>query len=256
MIGRRTVVGLSLLCALMFSAIAVQSASAAKAINTTAFTCVAKAGGGFADAHCDSGVGGNFGHEPIAVGTTTETEATNEAGKNAVLKGELGGVKMEITCETVKDEKGTVTNTEPAAKSHQVSGSATVNFTKCTVNKPNKCTVKEPISTNVNFEGVEGLGAGKNEMGLEFKPQAGEIFTTITLEGAECALKGKPLEVKGTAVATGAPAPTEKHAGCTLNFTNAMTKETLSIGGKAAEFSSITTVKRKGGNPIALTTVT
>jgi hypothetical protein len=266
MIGRRTIVGLSLLCALLFSAIAVQSASAAKAVNTTATTCIkapVKETGDFDDAHCDivnSNKKGEFTHGTPWKGTT-ETEASNEAGKNAVLKGELGGVKMEITCTSVTDEKGTLTNTE-VGKEHKISGSTTVNFAGvCTVAKPAKCTVKTPITTKAVFEGVEGLGAGKNEMGVEFKPSAGEIFTTITLEGAECALKGKPLEVKGTAIGTGAPVPTAKHAGSTLIFTTAMTKETLSIGGKPAEFESTTTVRmaKVGGvtqDPIALTTVT
>jgi hypothetical protein len=262
MIGRRTVVGLSLLCALMVSALAVQSASAASAVNTTATTCkkveVPKTGA-FDDEHCNienaSGKGEYIHGTPWK--GTTETEASNEAGKNAVLKGELGGVKMEITCTSVTDEKGTLTNQE-VGKEHKLSGSTTVNFAGvCTVAKPAKCTVKTPITTKAVFEGVEGLGAGKNEMGVEFKPSAGEIFTTITLEGAECALKGKPLEVKGTAIGTGAPAATAKQAGSTLVFTNAMTKETLSIGGKAAEFESTTTVRMKGKEgPIALTTTT
>jgi hypothetical protein len=55
MIGRRAVVSLSLLSALLFSAFAAQSASATKATNTTTFTCVKGTPGTeqFEDAHCD-----------------------------------------------------------------------------------------------------------------------------------------------------------------------------------------------------------
>jgi hypothetical protein len=267
MIRRKATLGLALLCALLFSAIAVQSASAAAATNTTAFTCV-KGGGtkDFKDAHCDEAVGpekGEYGHVAIPLKETIKVALTNEktaagttASTPAVLKSSLAGVTLEIQC-TAANGEGTFKNEELVAKQHTGGGTGTTNMTKCTVTKPAKCTVKEPIALNVKGAPVEGLGAGKNEMGGEVKPIEGEIFVTITLEGAECALKGKPFEVKGTAIATGGTATqTNKHTGATAIYTNAMTKETLSIAGKPAEFSLATTVSSVGGTPIAGTTTT
>jgi hypothetical protein len=265
MIGRRAAVGLSLLCALLVCAFVAQSASAAAAVNTTAFTCVE--GGGekdFSDAHCDKKVTagtGKFGHVAIEKGVATEVSVTNEKTKNetkessaTVQKGSIAGVKSEITCNTVTGT-GSLTNEEPASKQHQVKGTITAEFSNCTVNKPAGfgCKVKQPIVVSSNIKGVEGLGAGKNEMGLEFSP-TGEHFAQLVIEG--CIFKGT-FNVDGTAIGTGTPAPTEKYSGATNLFTNAMTKETLKLGGAAAEIESATTVTMKGGgNPISLTTVT
>jgi hypothetical protein len=263
MIGRKAAVGLSLLCALLVCAFAAQSAFATAGINTTAVTCTEGATvKDFSDAHCDNKVEkGTFGHTAIANGVKTEISVTNAKTKNnttestpAIQKGTIFGVKSEITC-TVVGGTGTLENTEPASKQHKVTGTVNAEFTKCTVNKPALgCKVKEPIKVTSNVEGVEGLGAGKNEMGLEFKPSAGETFAEITLEG--CILSGT-FKVTGTAIGTGTPAPTEKHSGTTNVFTNAMTKETLKLAGNPAEISSTTTVTRKSdGAPVALTTAT
>jgi hypothetical protein len=88
MIGRRAVVGLSLLSALLFCAFAAQSASAAlkTSTNTTGFTCVkgVTEKGDFKDEHCDeTNVGkGAFKHELIPLNTTTEVEFSNEKSQN------------------------------------------------------------------------------------------------------------------------------------------------------------------------------
>jgi hypothetical protein len=265
MIGRKAAVGLSLIGALLAFAFMAQSAFAVSAINTTAVTCTEGAGANdFSDAHCDTNVGagkGKFGHTEIEKNVETKVTVTNAKTKGAttestpaIQKGSIFGVKSEITCNTVTGT-GTLTNSEPVSKQHKVTGNVTAEFTKCTVNKPGGfgCKVKEPIKVTSNVEGVEGLGAGKNEMGLEFKPKEGEVFAEIIIEG--CFLKGT-FKVTGTAIGTGTPAPTEKHSGTTNVFTNAMTKETLKLAGNPAEISSSTTVTTTGGSPVALTTAT
>lgn len=278
MSGHRIDVVVALLCAFLVLALA-QSASAAAAKNTTAFTCikVAKAKtGDFDDAHCDilhkNEKGevtkeGEFTHEAIPTGVATNVVLTNEKTKNgttestpAILKGTIAGVITEIVCTSASGE-GSFTNEEPEPKVHTGKGSASTNMTKCTVNKPAKCKVKEPISLTPSGVPVEGLGVGKNEMGGEVKPVEGKPFVAITFEGVECALKNLTFNVEGTAIATGAPAPTEKHSGSTAVYTNAMTKETLKFGGKTAEFSLATTVRMapvegKEQNPVAGTTTT
>lgn len=271
MIGRRATVGLSLLCALMVCAFAAQSASAAKGLNTTAFTCVKGGTEQFEDAHCDKtgpNQEGPYGHVAIEKDVTTDVTADNSttggATEPAILKGKAFGAALQITCTKVHGE-GKLHNVESekdGKKVHTVTGSLTTNFSSCSVQKPSKCTVKEPIVVEAVGEGVEELGAEKNEMGVEFKPASGTTFVEITLEGSECALKGKPFKVQGTAIATGGTATQkEKWGGATAVFTNAMTKETLEIGGVAAEFETKTTVRMapEGGkeqNPISLTTFT
>lgn len=269
MIGRRATVGLALICGFLFCALAAQSASATLAKNTTAFTCVKGAAAkDFSDPHCDTKVSpgtGEYGHESIKLGDTTKVVFTNAGTSSAtkestpaIFKAEPFKVKTEITCKTVKGE-GTVTNEEPEAKVHRGSGSGTTEGTGCTVQKPLKCSVKEPIAVGAEAVPLEELGAEKNEMGGELKPVGGgKTFTTITFEGAECALKGKPFNVEGTAIGTaGTATQTEKQSGATVVFTNAMTKETLIVGAKPAEMSLVATVRRAPEqNPIAGTTIT
>lgn len=260
----RTAISAALICALAFCAIAAQSASAAEGKNTTAFTCVEGGGANdFSDAHCDNSVTpgtGKFGHVVLPLNEKVTIAISNEKTKNetkeaasTVLKGTIAGLKSEIICKTVSGS-GSLTNEEPTSKVHRVKGLVEAKFTSCTAPKPAfGCKVKEPISVSSNVEGVEGLGAGKNEMGLEFKP-TGEHFASVTLEG--CFIAGT-FNTDGTAIATGTPSNTAKWSGATSVFTAAMTKETLKLAGNPAEVESTTTVtKAGGGNPISLTTVT
>lgn len=257
---------LSLLLALLFCAFAAQSASAVPAKNTTWVTCVGEAGEvDFSDSHCDKKVAtghGLFGHFAIPNGVTivtltnAKTASETTAAAPTILKGTVFGVKNEITCKTVSGE-AELSNSEPEAKWHLPKWLSWVaNLTGCTVNKPSGfgCKVKEPIQFKLTGEGVEGLGAGKNEMGMEFKPTAGEVFAEYTIEG--CFMAGT-YKLTGTAIGTGTPAPTEQHTGATNVFTNAMTKETLKLAGNPVELSSSATyTMANGGNPISLTTTT
>ena len=279
MIGRKTTVGLSLLCALLFSAIAVQSASAAKAVNTTAVTCVENGGKkDFKDAHCDEKVvegTGKFGHEAIANDTTTEIGVTNTltggATDPAVLKGKAFGAAAEITCNKVASEakKSFIHNVESPEKKHTVTGTVVVNYTDCSVQKPAKCDVKEPIQVKAEFEGVEGLESAdktkKETMGVQFKAKGAEAFAKIefvNLGAEKCSLDKKTVSVEGSAIGTGTPEPSKanKHAGATVNFDHTKitaTKE-LIFGGEAAGFDNTATVYMEDAfkRPISLTTTT
>ena len=275
MIGRRATVGFSLLCALLFSAIAVQSASAAKAINTTAVTCV-KGGGilDFRDAHCNekgTPFTEEYGHVAIKNDETTEIEITNSttggATDPAVLKGKAFGAASEITCNKVASvpKKTFLHNVETPEKKHTITGETSAEYKDCSVQKPLKCDVKEPIEVKAEFESVEGLESeGKKEtMGVQFKAKGAEPFAKIEFinNGAEsCALNGKTVNVTGSAIGTGTPEPSKanKHSGATTNFHHekiTATKELL-LGGEAAGFQNKATVRMVGGNPIVLTTTT
>jgi hypothetical protein len=284
MIGRRAVVGLSLLSALLFCVFAAQSASAALTTskNTTAFTCVKTLdnSGDFTKAHCDkedTGVLGKevYKHELIPLKTTTEVDATNDKvtesttkSEPAVLKGTVNLVKTEITCNTVKNntKESTIHNEEPEAGSHTFTGTVVVEYTNCTVSKPEKCTVKTPIVATATVHGVEGLEGPKGEknaMGVEFVGHGvEETFTEITYQGESCALKNQTFPVKGKVIATNGPttesSQENREAGATLVFTPKFKMQELKLGKEAAEFTSIVTPKMAGetGNPISLTTTT
>lgn len=255
MTGRRTTAGLSLLCALLVCAFAAQSASAAKAVNTTAFTCVKGSGNiDFKDAHCNEKVAagtGEYGH--VAIENNTTRGITFRG--HLALKGKLIGLTIELTCEL--HITGSFHNVASSGN-HTLTAQVKLKL-KCTLSKPSKCVVNEPIEGAAVFEGVEGLGPEKNTMGLEFKPEVGGTLFEVTFKnkGAEsCALNNKTFPVSGTAIATGTPTPTEKHSGATAVFTHAMTAETLFFGGEKAGIESTTEVMSEEGTSIALTTVT
>lgn len=264
MIRRRPVAGLLLLCALLFSAFAAQSASATP--GTTAFTCSSGAAiKDFSDAHCDSGTSeGSFGHIEVGPEQEVEIEITNAKTKNetkestpAILKGTVFGVPGEITCTTVAGT-GKSENVVIGEVEQNEGTNLAIKYTACTVNKPTNCKVKEPIEVTGSSITVENLGASKTEMGVEFKPKE-KTLSEITFEGASCVIKGQTFKVEGSLVATGSRGDTEAttSSGGTLGFTNAMTKETLKLGGSAAEFSSTFTVNMKVEGevkPLTLTT--
>jgi hypothetical protein len=276
MFGRRATVGLTLLCALLFSAIAVQSASAAAAKNTTFFTCVKTDSGKstFTDPHCDfdDAGKGNFEHQPLesGLGNTTEVESSNETTGGTtspqVLEGSPFKVSTSISCTTLAGI-GSVGNTEPKLGEHKISAKTVINLSGCTVAKPAKCAVNEPIvMTFGSIEGLEGLTGPKGEanaMGVEYKSEAGRPITTITLEGAECALKGFPFPVEGSIIETSGPGTAEAQTkiwhGATSIFTAAMSN--LTAAGRPATYTGNKTVvmKKVAGKtswPITKTTVT
>ncbi len=263
MIGRRAVIGLSLLSALVFCAFAAQSASAAKAVNTTMSTCVdvgAVKTGSFTDDHCDKrGETANekFAHFSIPLNETTQISAEDTA--NSVLKSKIALTAVEITCVNLENNasESLAHNVETEGK-HTLTGVVVTKFSFCVVNKPAKCTVKEAIVTQATFQGVEGLGASGNEMGVEFKGSGEEeTLAEITFQGASCALKEKTFKLKGSVIATsGSGSQTAGHSGATSVFTPEGGMQNLKIGAEKAEFFATAAQEMLIGNPIAATTTT
>jgi hypothetical protein len=276
MIGRRAVVGLSLLSALLFCAFAAQSALAAKAVNTTLVTCknVGVNQGDFKDEHCDEKVTpktGSFGHVVAPLDKTTEVSATNSGTTNgtkdhepAVLRSKVGLTATEITCTKVENnpKESLVHNAQTETTKHTLTGTIVTLFKECTVTKPAKCKVKEPIESRATLEGVEGLGPEANTMGVELKGHGeGETFAEITYEGAECALKGKTFKVTGSVVGTNGPgteaSQTNHWTGATVVFTPKKEMQKLKLGVEAAEFETIVTqTENTTKTPLAATTCT
>ncbi len=278
--GRRAVIGLSLLCALLFSAFAVQSASAT--VGTTAFTCVKDKGNeDFADAHCDEGIGagnGDYGH--VAIGeeeTTVEVSNTKTANKtteakHAIFKSTSGGIALEITCATATGE-GKLKNIAAGPDGGMaVEGKAggVITLSGCKMPKPlngakeELCKVKEPITATGSSITRVLQGPEKNTMGVEFKPEKESPFAELTFEnvsGKACFLNGKAVGVTGTIMATGVgPGVSPSYSGATVQLTTAMTKETLKFGAAAAELEGTVTVSMTNAdgktteNPVTLTT--
>jgi hypothetical protein len=268
--GRRF--SLALLLALAGCAAVAQGAVAqvgTQAVNTTAVTCVASVEGFFEDSHCDKKLAsptGKFEHAAISKDTTTEIDAPIVGPW--LITTALAGVKTEVSCSKAASVAGKsfIHNVESSGK-HTATGTVQLNFTECTVIKPSKCVVKEPINLKATFEGVEKLEpTSKNEMGIEFDIETEEgLGLTFANKGAEtCSLNngGKPFQIHGSMIATGnTPTQKEKHSGATWKLetgtaANKMETLTTSSGTAVQIFATFTPQMASGGNPIAFTTVT
>jgi hypothetical protein len=276
MIRRRAVAGLTLLSALLFCAIAAQSASAAKATNTTGVTCVSSGGEtnkDFSDAHCDQKVAagtGKFEHQAVQLNETYEFDATNQGVTSStkesepiVLNSKIGLTAVEITCSEMKASKTkkSVVHNVQSEKNHTFTGVAAGEFKNCIVNKPTKCTIVEPLEIETTFEGVEKLGAEGTEMGVEYKGTgAEETFAELTFQGAECSCKNQTAKIKGSVIGTSGPttksSQTNKWAGATIAITPEKEMEKLKFGVESAQVSMLVTPRTPGGVPVSITTTT
>jgi len=255
MTGRKAAVGLALLCALAFSAIAAGNASAGQ----TAFTCVKESGTkGFKDEHCkeptEVASEVKFVHKEIAPKTATGFVSTNDTTgttDNAVLTATLGGVAIEIVCTKV-ESTGTLTNEEVGGVMRNIGKEITILYSGCTVPKPKvtpACEVRDSVAKEAGKIHVTGLKSTTTEkegkLAVEFSPASGENY--VTLEILNCAVKGT-YPITGTAVGTA--------SGATLLFEPG--DSNLKLGEVAAKLTQVATVRMSGtgGNPISLTKTT
>jgi len=249
MIGRRSVIGIAVLCALALSAFAAASASAA---NTTAVTCAPVGEGpegtkGFKDAHCKEGTENTkaapnvvkYEHKEIT--SPTEIWGTNErtsgastsAKAPAKLEGTAAGIVTAIQCTTVAG-MGSLENKETAGKEMYAHGTGTIEYTGCTVTKPAEkgCVVKGgAITTNELTASTEGLATQ-----AQFKPVTGTEFVSITIEKCSVVALNNTYPVAGSVKATisGATLTTEHGA--------ATTENTLKFAGQKAGLSGSLTL--------------
>lgn len=268
MIGRRAIVGLSLLCALAFCALAAPTANAEP--HTTAYTCLKETkptalSKGFKDEHCSETAKGtevSWKHEYIPIDTVTEVNVTNnETSSKTIapkLKGKVAGTAFEIEAggfQSCKKETW-IGNLEIAGD--RAIGGFCGEFYNVVVNNPANCEVTNKV-VNLNKTGNITTYVTKNgEMFIEFTPPAGKPFATFEFSGEKCSLKGKKVEVMGTANAnvTTEASPLD---GATLKFTTEETHLTLEIEDKIAELSATFTPRMAPEvgvpeNPVTLTT--
>jgi hypothetical protein len=136
MTGRRAIVGLCMVCALLVSAFAAQSAAAIPT-GTTAFTCKAVTPNiegtvGFSKAHCKTTdavtTKASFEHFAVAQNTPTELEVTN-ANTNATTNGStvarfhstVAGTKFELQATGVSNMGGVLENMlDPVSGEHTI----------------------------------------------------------------------------------------------------------------------------------------
>jgi hypothetical protein len=164
--------------------------------------------------------------EGIAEKTTT--------ARRLVVLGTPFGVNMHVECTKIHVAAG-VSFIEPTGKSV-----SHPEFSNCTVVKPVNCTLNEPVVARDKGLLVEVGGAIEEEL----TPAEGAAFTTVTLTGSSCSLKGKPFEVGGSQLCELPEAGTEKasHEGVCK-----VAGSSLKAGGKAATLEGSTTVKLESG---------
>jgi hypothetical protein len=165
MIQTRTLVGLCMLCALLISAFAAQSASASK--GTTAFTCVKdEAAGTLSGEHClAAGGSGKHKHAAIAQDTTTEVITTTEKTQNnttetgsARLRMTIGGIAAELLATLAHSEGWMENKVEPGAKGeHHVIAHTSNTFTNVKMVKPAGLGCKVYTSNEDTSKGEEGV---------------------------------------------------------------------------------------------------
>jgi hypothetical protein len=265
MTGRRALVGLSLLCALVFSAFAASSASAATS-GLTAVTCKAGAAKDFSRAHCAKADAvtpgtGIYGHfkiaekvETVFTGTNEGTEEETKKAKSAILHGISGGVELEITCANVFSG-GTLENLLVGEEHRITIKNLVITYgtpvAPCVVKRPvgKGCLVKGGIITTNKLHGTS-VGAGD---GLKFTAEpagggeGGNPFFTLTLEGCTVSGLNKAYEFTGSIPA--------KFDGATLVVNLPRNAEsTLEFGGQKGGLTTTETFRMKEGEPIATTT--
>jgi hypothetical protein len=276
MTGRRAVIGLSLLCALAFSAIAATGASAENKTGT-AFTCVPTEGGvGFSKEHCSAGdavaSGAKFKHVEIpptrkevvegkevtvpnwvAVRSTNEKTATEtKESTNAVLTASIGGLKAIITGKKVTVTGEILNFEDPVTKAMDIQGRNGVGTITEAVLSGALATVEgcKVVKNEITTEALTGTSLVNTMEGEAFGP--GGIYAVIKLEGCKTKeLNEKGITVSGTSKGIG--------DGATGETTVASTSG-LKAGGQSASLTGKLTarlVNSKGvlENPVSGTTI-
>lgn len=237
MIGRRSIIGAFVLCAIALGAFGATSAYA----EGRYYMCEKNEVAGqeqFSDAHCVVGATGNggFKHVEITAGTFQEYVATNAktakettAAAPTTLKSTIAGVETEIEC-TGSSGEGKVINAETSA-----SGTGTLAYTGCTVTKP---TGKGCKVTEGGFKTgtLSSTTAGQPANSIKTSPASGETFVTIPISGCSIEALNNKFPVTGSVVvgANGATVSTTE-AGVTA-------QATLKFGGNKAGIGGAQTV--------------
>ena len=280
MTGRRAMFGLCMMCALVFSAIAAQAASAGQ----TAFTCVESAATKqFASAHCVPGeTGSKFGHVIIpntengnplvthAKLSNANTDSATTGPTNSILKETIAATNLELESKGVIEGLGTLQNEEVGG---EMRASATSEEKGITYNG---VIVKAPAGKGCKvFEdkggvpGAEGVVKTKPVTGrtiangaideVIIEPVAPTVFATFFIEGCEAVV---PEALRGKWEITGSIKCPTNGATIVCSHASITTQNTLKGKGSKAGLegkATITAGKLPVGeptNPVSVTTTT
>ena len=246
MIGRRSVIGIAVLCALVVSAFAAATANAEQ----KAFLCSTSATTKeFKDEHClnkGSGAENVRGHESVTgtiniTGTNAKTESSTAAASTAKLAGTISGIETEVQCTTVGGS-GELTN---AAAS--VTGNGTIEYTGCTVTKPagRGCVV---TGGAVTTKKLAATTVGQTAGNLKFSPFEGTQFAVIPI--ASCLENSPPANsypVTGSLIGTVTGATTS------TTVEGVKGQGTLKFGGQVAGLGGAITISKASSFPVVLT---
>ncbi|HVQ59334.1 MAG TPA: hypothetical protein VMS60_10570 [Solirubrobacterales bacterium] len=199
--GRKTIVGVCMLCALLISAFAAQSASAIT--GTTVFTCKEGAGDGgatFAGSHCKTGESsGKYGHYKVAENTSTELRG--HAVGSMIIKSTIGGSPVTFTSTSVEGS-GSVQNLVDESGEHYVQAETQGIYSGVTINVP-KCFVYTDDGTGtpgtqgvIDTEVLTTTSKGQGDA-VKFTPKEGEAISKLWIldknkkgAGGECSCPG------------------------------------------------------------------
>ena len=265
MTGRRAIFGLCMLCALAFSAIAAQGASAK---GQTAFTCSSEAKvKEFAKEHCVPGqTGTSFGHVEIPVNEVTHATLSNEKTNaetngrtNTVLSETIAATNLRLESTGLVDGIGTLKNevvgTEMRAFAESNASGITFEGVVVTAPAGKGCKVFED---NEGVKGAQGVVKTKPVMGnttvvkdkqegveeerhsVIIEPKAGAVFATFFIECEKG--KGVPEELEGTWEITGTITCPTHGATITCNHNTVTEQNTLKGKGKKAGLEGKATI--------------
>jgi hypothetical protein len=237
MAGRKSVLGIAVLCALIFGALA-SSASAEE----TAWECTEEAEPLiYQDAHClIAGPVEEFGTVEFAEGKENKITGTNAAtasGTSAAavskLKGALSGVVTEVQC-TGLEGTGQLTN---AAAS--VTGTGVIKYTGCSVTAPagKGCVVTGGTVTTKTLKGTT-VGQAANK--LKFSPNSGTEFASVPISSCSIGSLNNTFPVTGSLVADVSGATTVTTEGGVTG------QNTLKFGGVNAGIEGALTIEDEG----------
>lgn len=271
---RKGIKGVCMMCALVISALAAQSAIASE--GTTAFTCKKGAGVGpetFKTEHCKKADGpGEYDH--FAITENTETEITIKSEKTnsettgqepSILKETLGGVELELKTTEVSGT-GTLTNKKVAETNgeHYVEGgTAFITYSGVKVEKPEgkgcKVFTDDPVTKAKGAEGVIDVHLKSTTKGqgdsIKFEPATGTTFASFFVD---CG--GKVPAVEGTWEITGSATCIPDGATIRCDHEEITKQNTLKGKGNKAGFQSTVTISGRmeapeSHTPLSVTTV-
>jgi hypothetical protein len=186
---RKTVASLCMLVALVASANASQSASAA---STTAYTCAPVFEGIFQNATCALGSGRGWGHVSISAATSTELGA--KANGATFLKAVTSGLELKFEAKKLSGT-GTMTNSEVGGEM-LASGTGVITYEEVAVVAPagKGCEVEgKKVVTNSLKASTAGLTKE-----LKFSPSSGTVFAAFVVKGCSVAAFNREYKLEGS----------------------------------------------------------